>query len=607
MKIIRIAFLLGAVQILSAQQTEPRAHLEGIVVKSGTNQPLSKAIVALRANAASVATTMTDDDGRFLFPNVNPGQYRLLAERRGYIAAEYGQRSVEGPGLVIDLSSRQRLTAVRVEMTQGASISGRVTDRGLSVGGVVRVFALRASTEAGQRLWTEALATISNDLGEYHLSWLPPGRYYVLARVPDGPSALGSRGLPDVRMHSRPVFVRNLGAGTSDTEMHVPVFFPNTSDWKSARAVDVGPGGTAINVDIDASPRPALRIRGVVSGIPAGSTPPPGATVGRGGRGLAPAAQPRVTLIPLDSVSIENFSTVTADEKGAFEISRVPPGSYALLASIGNNFEARANVEVRDRDVNGVVLIPSQQIVVSGRIVIEGQSPESNLANRLRVALVPTSIPGSGLTTPNPALGGVGQSLSLSLVTPTATGSFSIQRPVGEYRVFVGPILTLPLSSALPAANVPPALHSIATRPPELSKLYVKSIRLGNTDVLANGLRLTAQTPQQLEIVIGNNPGSVQGRVVNTRNQPSPATTVVLIPESGLRFRTNHAFAVTDASGRFEIADVPPGAYKAFAWEQVEMRAWQDPDFLRQYESQGKLVQINEGGKPTIDMTSIPQ
>ena len=81
--------------------------------------------------------------------------------------------------------------------------------------------------------------------------------------------------------------------------------------------------------------------------------------------------------------------------------------------------------------------------------------------------------------------------------------------------------------------------------------VYVKSIRLGDADVLNDGLHLDSQPRQELVIVLGANPGILEGRVINARRQPIPRATVVLIPEGGIRFRVDHKFTSTDASGRF--------------------------------------------------------
>ena len=82
---------------------------------------------------------------------------------------------------------------------------------------------------------------------------------------------------------------------------------------------------------------------------------------------------------------------------------------------------------------------------------------------------------------------------------------------------------------------------------------------------------------------------------------------MVLIPESGLRFRVDHQFTPSDAAGRFRFEAIPPGDYKVFAWEEVERGQWQDPDFVRNYEGAGKPVRIEQGGtKDGFDVASIP-
>ena len=185
MKVFRIALVAIFAGTVSAQQPAP-ASLEGVVVRLGTNEPLSKATVELRADASAGTglTTTTDGDGKFLFPSVRPGQYRLLAARAAYVRAEYGQRQAGGPALSLTLAAGRRATGVRIVMTPGAVISGRVLERGQPIAGPV--FAVKISYQDGQRVLTRVVSGYTNDLGEYHLFWIPPGRYYVVADIQDG-------------------------------------------------------------------------------------------------------------------------------------------------------------------------------------------------------------------------------------------------------------------------------------------------------------------------------------------------------------------------------------------------------------------------------------
>ncbi len=71
-----------------------------------------------------------------------------------------------------------------------------------------------------------------------------------------------------------------------------------------------------------------------------------------------------------------------------------------------------------------------------------------------------------------------------------------------------------------------------ANPPASLSSLYVKSVRLGDADVLNGGLHLDGRPDAPLDIVIGTTPGSVEGVVVNQNREPVPNVTVSLLPDS---------------------------------------------------------------------------
>ena len=51
---------------------------------------------------------------------------------------------------------------------------------------------------------------------------------------------------------------------------------------------------------------------------------------------------------------------------------------------------------------------------------------------------------------------------------------------------------------------------------------------------------------------------------------------------------------------------MPPGDYKIYAWEDVERLAWQELRFMRNYESRGTPLHIDEGQKTTTEFPVIP-
>jgi hypothetical protein len=608
MKILRIGLFVFFAQLLAAQQPTA-ASLQGVVVRFGSEKPVGGATVELRTDSGVSVGTRTDGDGRFIFPSVRPGSYRLIGARPGYVRTEYGQKSAGAPAKPLVVGAGERLTELRLVLMPGGVITGRVMDRGRPATNVRVAAGMTAYAPDGQRVWNLVLSGETSDLGEYSIFWLPAGRYYVMADetsqegVPPpqvvmnpggGDNPLISRGVDSLISMLRPVsgslgpiFSRPLPS-VGDSEMHVPTFFPRTPEWKGATPIEITPGAEVRNVDIDISPVPALHVRGIVTGSPANAQGQP--------------VRPQIRLFEADSLSGIVVGTIQGDPAGNFDLPRIQRGSYLLVASAGNVMGSAA-VDVLDRDVNGVTVALGPRFAVSGRIALEPPGMgQGNLTVEVR-----------------------DERGARTSARPTADGSFTIPNlaPGESYRVFVSPVFPVlgvgqglrqtPTAGSVPRAFRVPSLTNTAlqtppTIPPEIQSAYVKSIMMGSEDVLNNGLRLTEPPRSPLVITIGANAGSLEGRVVSSQQsrQPVAAATVVLIPENGQRFHVNHKFTVTDEAGRFRILSVPPGDYKLFAWESIEPGAWQNEDFVGGYESQGKLVRIEEGGKHSVELTSIP-
>ena len=89
----------------------------------------------------------------------------------------------------------------------------------------------------------------------------------------------------------------------------------------------------------------------------------------------------------------------------------------------------------------------------------------------------------------------------------------------------------------------------------------------------ASGLHYSPQPDQVLEVVIGTNPGTLEGQVLNDQKQAIASAAVVLFAES-LATRKSHAqtcFGFVDRQGwRNFRSKSPPGDYKVFQqhWEE---------------------------------------
>jgi hypothetical protein len=198
---------------LPEEQLSPgKASIRGRVVILGGAEPVAGSSVELRkidcgegGMAAEVYTALTglpnpywaqasgprtppqifkattDDAGRFAFDDLSAGSYCIVAFRGGgYLPAEYRQRSTRGPGSTIVLAEGQQIPNVDLALTPMGSISGRVTDaRGEPVAHA-QVQALEPLLYDGRRQWSVATSLQTNDLGEFRLFWLAPGRYVTM-------------------------------------------------------------------------------------------------------------------------------------------------------------------------------------------------------------------------------------------------------------------------------------------------------------------------------------------------------------------------------------------------------------------------------------------
>ena len=541
-------------------QTGPTASVEGIVIKLGSGEPLARATVTLwnDKNARVVLSATTGADGHFAIANVQPGDYRLQASHSGpYLPADYGQTKPTRRGSLITIRAGQKITALRLELAPTGSISGRIVGTDGEPLGRVEVQALQHLYDEGRKVLMTVQSIRTNDLGEYRLRLLPPGRYYIRATMqnPDEQSSQIFVKPPQERFTSyRPTFVpyishRALENGEVEDFVDVPVYFPGTIDSEMAEALEIHIGENRIGMDftIGSGHLRAHRVRGKI--------------IGSTGQ---PVQNASVEVVPrnLDS-SVFRLKGRSAED-GSFDVAGVVSGSYFVLADVAakplqNSFVAsgRVSIEVADKDLANIPVVVVPNFKISARVVFEGY-PEN---------YVPTG-------------GGVRLAREPVIGLPS------------------GP--TLNLAGTPEFAGVGPGDYLIESA----GAGFLKSARLGTSDILIDGLHLDRQPEDPIEIVL-TRAASVEGRVVDSKQQPVPNAVVVLVPPPNSRQRADrYAFTATDASGRFRIQNVP-GDYKLFAWEDIEHGAWQDPAVIQIYESRGQQIWLNSNTQQGIELRVI--
>jgi len=373
--------------------------------------------------------------------------------------------------------------------------------------------------------------------------------------------------------------------GSVNEEAYGVVYYGGVLDVRNATPVEVRSGETFAGADIPmgAGKMRASHIRGVVINGETGQ----------------PAAGAQVLAIPRQERPNTLVLMGTTSPTGAFDLAGALPDEYVLTATAVLPTTARivpgpsptvelfvggsslsvgyVPVDIGNSDANGVRIVTTSGFTISGQVAIEGKLPRDAEADLARMnigvtrdpdligmpsALLPLPPPPPG--TPRPAVipPGNGQ--------VTASGDFKMVVSPGDFRINVDRI----------PANA-----------------YVKSIRMGNVDILSGGLQLSGPPDSPIEVVLGIDGGEVTGTVVNDRLEMMTNVVVALVPESPLLRRRYDLYrsATSDYAGKFRLQNIPPGTYKLFSWDYVENDAWQDAQFLQPYETAGRIITVREG------------
>ena len=552
MKPIIYAFLGLLAVPITLGQTAPRnappgtqkqneCIVAGMVVKLAGSEPLKSANVQLLNvdDHSRGASTVTDVGGRFELKGIDPGRYRLKVARTGFVTQEYGQRTPNDPGAILTLRAGQSMRDLLFRLIPWGVIAGRIINEEGEPLPWTQVSALREIYTRGKRtLYTETTVP-TNDLGEYRLFGLRPGRYFVSAKYRPGEHLIGKESVEETEEDSGP-------------QGYVPTFYPGSPDPTKAVALAIKAAEEIPSVEILLRPLEVFKIKGrVYSMLSRRSWDTTSLSLELRGGGLQAGIPVRQALVDKPD--------------GSFTIADVLPGAYVLIAysyEDGRAYQARQNIDVGNADLEGVVITIAPPVAVSGRVVWEG--PPSVERDPLAIVL-------SGADTTH-ALG------SRARVTPQ--GSFTL------YQVFEGPY-------RLGIAG-------------QSKDCFVKAVRYGATDGLEDGFNVVRGANAQLEVTISSKGAHVQGTVTDADDLPAVGVWVVLVPDEAHRSQSRfYKATTTDQNGHFDLQGIAPGDYKLFSWDEVETGAWEDPDFLKPFESKGVSISFEEGDQKSESLVTI--
>jgi protocatechuate 3,4-dioxygenase beta subunit len=315
-------FVVGLLLALSMDQAAAPAatgRISGRVTAEGTNAPIAGARVMvfpmMRRGAPPTGPMaippqgLTDQDGRFVFNGLAPGEYRVDVQKTGFASS---MDPTTRPR-TYTVAAGQALDNISIVLQKGAVISGKVLDQKGEPVTDAQVMALRRITPPGASTAAPRLVPtpmqgpqMTNDIGEYRVAGLAPGEYFIAA----SPRTMGFAGPGAASTTGK-------GGGTPTT---TTTYYPGTADQVGAQAITVAAGAEVSNIVFTLQSVPAYRISGLV--------------VDENG---APIAHAMVMLMndPRSGMMFmgPHGNAQTGDD-GRFSIGDVTPGAYRLNASV---------------------------------------------------------------------------------------------------------------------------------------------------------------------------------------------------------------------------------------------------------------------------------
>jgi hypothetical protein len=154
--------------------------------------------------------------------------------------------------------------------------------------------------------------------------------------------------------------------------------------------------------------------------------------------------------------------------------------------------------------------------------------------------------------------------------------------------------------------NVPSGSYQllIGARSDNLRDYYTKSVTLSGRDVADSGFAMNGDV--FLDVVVSAKGATIDGNIVDSKGQPAPYATVVVVPDSDHRARPDsYQQASTDARGHFSVPGLSPGSYLVLAFEDLQGDT-RNPEFAKTYRDKAAKVELKASTRATITTKIIP-
>ena len=544
-------------QVAPRQQMPPRdaqalpqtgtASIKGRITAADTGRPLRRARVTASAPELGQRgrDVSTDADGRYEIKDLPAGRYSMTVTRSGYLRLRYGQRRPLEQGKQLEVVNGQTLDNIDFVMPKMSVITGRVIDElGDPIEGA-NVFAMRLDYWQGRRrVVPGSQVTRTDDVGQYRITGLMPGAYWVMATI-------------------RETWTVTEG-GKTEVIGYAPTYLPGTTNLAEAMRVTVGIGQEAGATDFPLVPGRAAKVSGIATD--ARGVPLAGGSIG---------ISQETTGTEGGMFTSVGGGSVAAD--GTFSIPNVPPGEYKIRATAAGNRQAGAPAEivtqvltVDGQDIEGLRLTTTAGWSMSGRIRSESGEPLSFARNRVSML--------ANLVSPE--------------LEPRTSGMFTNVQIRDDWTFAVTNIFG------------PSRLHVTTPNGWAIKSVLLGDRDVTDEAMdMSSGEQLS-----DVDVVVTNIVTRVNGRLTDAEGKANADGTVLFFAvEPNKRFdRSRWVRAVRpDQQGAFQIEGLPSGEYLAIALDYVQDGVWNDPEYLATLVQRGQKVVLRAGEATSVSLKLV--
>ena len=504
------------------------ATVSGTVTNSLTGEPVLRAHVTLTGRGTGPSRTqetygsLTNGEGKFSMTSLPPGDYTVSLERVGFVFLA-PMNSAASRATSFSLGPGDRRDDFKLTLTPTGAIIGHVLD---AAGEPVQNATVAALGGNGQS------NTTTDDKGQFRLGGLRPGKYRVKA-TPQAlpfPPEIRSDGAPDIH--------------------YSPTYYGDALTAKAAQRLEVKSGADMGGTDIHLVRTPLVTVSGKVAGIPAG------------------VKNVFVQVMTPEGNSVGSWANVKPD--GSFEIWRLDPGKYILLAAgMGQSMQNRLQsgpleIEVADANLDHLELRMIPAFEVAAQLHFEDEQ-----ARQLQWPTAP-----HGQTPPPP---------------PPRRVQLRADPP-GQYLN-----ADVAADDSLTLENLQPGRYHVSLT---WSPAFVKSVRAGSTETEGDILDVRNGPPGPVTVLVSSNFCEVSGTVTDSKG-PVPGGSVVLVTaEAAPSF---HAVP-TDSNGAYKLTHIPPGKYRLAAVDDPSVAMANRGAGMDDYEDVTETLELRAGDKVTKDL-----